>query len=166
MWKWVNASSKPTWHPIIYVSYGILHGFKTWHEMDWIRNSTDMAEILRKIAFINVNKLSGKRKSDNTQILEYYKQNKEIIAKQIQAFKPDIVIGYYEILREMYKDSGINRDKKEIQNGTCEYVITEDRLYISVYHPAQRSYSRERYVDDIIKAAKKWEKDCVFVRNT
>lgn len=155
LWEWVNASSKPTWHPIIYVTYAILNGFLTWNDMDWIRNSPDMAEVLRNIAVINVKKLPGVRQSNNAEILACYNEHKQIILKQIEVFQPDIVIGYHEVLRQIYSDLDIST-KNEKRKESCEYVKTHERLYITAYHPGQRIVYRETYVNDIVEAAEEW----------
>lgn len=152
---WINGGSKPTWHPIIYVSHSILNGFPLWCEMPYISDSESMCDVLLEIAVINAKKQTGTSQSDNNEILEFYEKDKDLIIRQIEAVNPDIVIGVDPVLRKIYEDlkvpveNGVRRDGR-----SCEYIKTPERLYITVYHPAQRMFTREKYVDDIVMTAK------------
>lgn len=53
---WFKNVAIPTWHPIIYISYSILNGFKNWQELEYIRENPDMCKVIKNIAIINANK--------------------------------------------------------------------------------------------------------------
>ena len=152
----INSPSKATWHPIIYVSYAILNNLSAWKDMDYIRDDPEMAKVLRRIAFINVNKLPGNTSSNNAEILNFYLTNKSIILKQIEVFEPDIIIGYFEIMRQIYGDLSVPVSDEK-RKSSCEYIGTSTRLYISVYHPAQTTIPREIYVNEIVESVKEWK---------
>jgi hypothetical protein len=148
--------SRNTWHPIIYVSYGILNNFLLWDDMDYIKNNQTMADIVRNIAVINVKKLPGfKRTYDFGPIRNAYNNNKELLHKQISTYNPDIIIGG-STLNLFYNELGINKAKDEKKFGCVEYIDKNSKLYISAYHPAQTQVTRECYINDIINLVKMW----------
>lgn len=123
--------------------------------MDYIRNDPSIAEIIRDIAVINVKKLPGyTRTYDYGLIWNAYNKNKSILLKQIEAYKPDIVIGG-STMQLFYNDLGIN--KQNIFNfGSIDYSIVNLKIYIAAYHPAQTQITRDNYLNDIINAVKIW----------
>jgi hypothetical protein len=66
-------SRSRVFQPICYIAHGIWQN-TTWDHLPWLRNSLDVRNCLRRIAFINVSKLPGlkvslwKRISDAYQI--------------------------------------------------------------------------------------------------
>ena len=86
--------ARPTWHPIIYISYSILNGFKTWQELDYIRENNDMCNVIKNIAIINANKhysLTGTWTDDNN-LYDGFKKFEKILRKQIHLLEPNILI--------------------------------------------------------------------------
>jgi hypothetical protein len=146
---------RATWQPIIYVCYAILNGFKTYDEMPYIRNKPEMADVLKSIAFININKLPGLSRSNDTQILDFYQKNKIILKKQIEVFQPDIIIGYYKIKWQLCSDLNVPVINEQTKS-SCHYIKTPDRLFIFASHPAQTKKRRQIYVNEIVEAAKDW----------
>jgi len=91
-----DAWKNRTWQPIIYASYGIINRC-LWKDMDWIRDDTSMADILKKIAYINVNKMPGYTQSDGEKIRLAYTNWHDILLEQIKMYEPQIIIsGAYE----------------------------------------------------------------------
>lgn len=148
------GQSRATWHPIIYVTYGILNDFMSYESMDYIRDDESMAEIIRSVAVINVRKLPGfTRTYDYSSICTAYNEHKDILLKQIETYNPDIVIGG-STLQLFFDDLGIRNTLTN--NGTIDYAIRNSKLFISAYHPAQTKEKRDIYVNDIINTVKEW----------
>ena len=104
---WKNRS----WQPIIYVSYGIINRC-LWKDMDWIRDDTSMAEVLKKIAYINVSKMPGYTQSDSEKIWWAYTNWRDILLEQIKMYKPQIIIFGYTF--ELFKNDLIGLDTEPI----------------------------------------------------
>lgn len=148
------GQSRSTWHPIIYTSYGILNNFLPYNSMDYIRDDESMAEIVKNIAVINVQKLPGfTRTYDYERIVNAYNKHKDILLKQIETYNPDIIIGG-ATLQLFFDDLGIK--DAFINNGCIDYATKNSKLFIHAYHPAQTQVTRDKYVDDIINTTKLW----------
>jgi hypothetical protein len=155
--KFLTGKSSGTWKPIAYISYGILNGFTP------LRNQQSlpvdiMADTLKQIAFINVLKLPGYTFSNTLSIINAYEKNKQIILEQIECYKPDIIIGWYHVMRRVVNDLQIiiNWENKD----TIEY-IKDNKLYVSVYHPSyewMRTGNGENFVNNVIAVAEGWSK--------
>lgn len=149
------GKSHPTWHPIIYTSFGLLNDFIQYDSMDYIRDDKSMAEIIRSVAVINVKKLPGfTRTYDYGIICNAYNKNKAILLKQIDTYNPDIIIGG-STLDLFYDDLKISKDKIK-NNGSVDYATINSKLFISAYHPGQTQVTRDNYVNDIINTVKAW----------
>ncbi|NOZ35913.1 MAG: hypothetical protein GXO80_11520 [Chlorobi bacterium] len=154
----LNPDMRATFSNIIYASYGILNGFKLWDDIDYISENHDIIDVLQEIAFININKLPGENTSNDSKIQEAFNKFKEIIEKQIEVFKPDIIIGgntIYKYMSDFFKLKDLKIVKK-IEY--LEYYPTEERVLIDAWHPAnmKKGLTKEKYCDGIINAAKDW----------
>jgi hypothetical protein len=155
-----------TWWPIVYTSYGILNGFCKWEEMGDIINketrekNEKMIETIRRIAFINIQKLPGETGSNDSEIAEAY-SNPEIktyLQQQIRDINPDIIIGG-STLKHLYDHFQLAQLVKKPLHKNRFYYFDEKRLYVDAYHPSQRNKGvdwQEEYSDSIIEAAKDW----------
>jgi hypothetical protein len=147
--------SRVTWHPITYVTYGILNGFIGWNEMSFIRDDRSMLDVIRKIAVINVKKLPGfTRTKDSGSIALAYQMNKALLHKQIDTYNPDIIIGG-STLHLFYDELGIRQKDIRI-SGSIHFAINKGKLLIHAYHPAQTQVGREAYIGDIVDVAQKF----------
>ena len=149
--------NQPTFHPIIYTTFSIFNDFVEYSEMDWIRDNHDMCSVLYELAFINCQKLPAKG-ATVTEFTDLYKsidKNGDLLKKQITLVDSDILIfgNTFELYRELL-DLG---NESLINNGSSDYLIKNDRLYISSYHPSQRKIARETYVNDIVNCVKIWQ---------
>ena len=149
--------SRNTWHPILYVSYGIVNDFINYNDMAYLRDNLTMVEVIKQIAVINVKKLPGfTRTYDFGPIWSSYNKHKQLLHKQLDQYNPDIVIGG-STMHLFYEEIGINQ-KDIIKSGSIDYAVKGKKLYISAYHPGQTQVTRDIYVNDIIKASKNfWE---------
>lgn len=146
--------SHSTWHPIIYVSYGILNNFMLFEEMDYISDDESMADVVKDIAVINVKKLPGYTHTHDSIIRNAYNQHKDVLLKQIEVYNPNIIIGG-STLSLFYNDLEIGEDNQK-KYGSIHYAIKSSQLFISAYHPGQTQIIRRTYVNDIINCAKQW----------
>lgn len=116
-----------TWRRLIYTSYGIANR-RRWHEMDWIKDDLSMVDILKQIAYINVSKMPGNITSDDNNIRKCYSIWRPILLKQIQLYKPNIII-FGSTLKFFWNDPGF---KKIIPGLTNEPIIKREG-YLDVY---------------------------------
>lgn len=140
------APSKSTWYPIVYASYGLLSNFTRFDDMGNIPNDQEMVRCIKKIAFINVQKLAACTTTDFSNIVEAYKQHRIILLKQIQVYNPDIIIGG-STMGLFAHDLGLAASDKY-----KDHWIKDQRAYLNVYHPAQRQITWDKYVDEIVSA--------------
>ena len=154
MTKPAEFAKKPTFQPIIYVCYAILNGFLKCEDMDWIRDDPEMAEVLQRIAYINMKKLPGKTTTPTDVLTEAYSRDKSLLLRQIETYEPNIIIGGHT-LSYFHDDLGPGKLKKN-KRGSLTTYQSEDQIYLDAHHPVQRQYTREVYVDDIVQAVKQW----------
>ena len=151
----ILGGAKTTWYPIIYVTYAILNEFVLFDNMDDIEKLPEMAHILRKIAFINVQKFPAGTTTNNSDIQKAYKEHSEILLQQIATYKPDIIIGG-NTLSYFIQDLGLTDAHKDYDENY--FWIKDNQLFIHAGHPSQRGSAedKENYVDDIVRVAKKF----------
>ena len=156
--KFVLGGSRSTWQPIVYATYGIHNNVLNYSDMGYIRNNHEMMNILKKIAFINIQKMPAGTRTYYNNIQSAYKSNKEILLTQIKTYNPDIIIGG----SVMYLFSGDLDFRKEKMGATDsnEYWIQNGKLFIAAYHPAQTTTTRDVYVDDLLFAVRKYKESC------
>lgn len=143
-----------TWQPIIYTMYGYLNGLK-YDDMDYIRDNTDMAKVLQKIAYLNVSKMPGRRTSYEYNMRQLYEQWKTIHDRQIETYSPDVIIfgNTFEYFRKHFEQKGL-----ENIGSTPEWLDmykSGNRLLFSAWHPAVRK-SKKEYVNTLIEALNKF----------
>ncbi|MBO4720456.1 MAG: hypothetical protein J5658_11360 [Prevotella sp.] len=145
-----DAWKNRTWQPIIYASYGITNRC-LWKDMDWIRDDTRMANVLKKIAYINVSKMPGYTKSDGEKIRSAYSNWRDVLLEQIKMYEPQIIIFGYTF--ELFKNDLMGMDTEPIyrEDGVIHVYEKDGAKLLDVYHPNQRIISRELYIDSIIK---------------
>lgn len=150
----VRSKFGKTWQPVVYASYGILNGFKSWKEMPYIWDEPEMVRILGKVAWVNIHKLPSLTGSSTHigNIIASYRQNGEVLKEQIQLLDPDIIIcgNTFSVVKE---DWG---NPKEEKFDMVEYCTIGKRLIVNAYHPAQRTITRERYINNIVECVKQW----------
>lgn len=145
----------PTWHPIIYCSYGILNNFLKWDDMDYIRNKPEMCNVINSIAIINVNKEPSKTGTYtlSKNLDEAFSQSKPIIDLQLKVLQPRVHI--FGGTAFLYKEYFNLEDRHRVKSSTNSFE-KDGNLYIEAYHPANRSNKRNEYVDRIIEDVQRW----------
>ena len=151
--KPVSEISQSTFHPIIYITYGIFKKEPDYDEMPWVDQMDSPEDFLRSIAFINAKKLPGvTRGAYSPTILQWYQKGREIIERQIKAYNPEIVFGcsphFPEIMENIFGEHNV--PVKSI--GSADYAFFEGRIYVHVYHPGQTQIDRQKYVNDALAA--------------
>jgi hypothetical protein len=151
-----HRGHKVTWHPIIYISHSIHNNFPKWEEMEYIRDNHSMCDVVRHVAFINSQKLPSKGQTTTNfdDLWESISKHADLLKRQIDLLNPNVfifgnTIGLYQ------KITGLDFSNFE-NHGTCRFIEQDGKLYISAYHPSQRSVSRSNYVNDIISVIEIW----------
>jgi hypothetical protein len=144
--------NSPTWQPMVYVTYSLLHGFISWKDMDWIRDEPEMAQCLNEIALINVNKMPASHRSDDSDIATKYEYWKPILHWQLKQYDPQILI--FGNTFEHFKDDLKIKDNELESKYNVVYVVRDKKIYAHAYHPAQTRISRGEYVQGIINVIK------------
>lgn len=86
-----NRSWKLTHQRIIYTVYGLRKNCK-YRDMDYIREDPSMGEVLRSIAWINLNKMPALKRSDQTYIKNFRKYWKDIVKQQLEIYLPNVIL--------------------------------------------------------------------------
>jgi hypothetical protein len=141
--------NKPPFAPMAYVAYAVFHDFPKWSGIKYVTEDLEVRESVKRIAYINVSKMPAHTTSGGTDLTDCYRRNRHILLKQIE----DIIIGG-NTLRLFFADLGINAAQFTTQ-GSADFCIKENRLYIDAYHPSQWStVDNDVYVDDIVTIIK------------
>lgn len=149
-----DAHTNMTWQPIVYSLVGI-RDHKQYNDMPYIRDDKSMLDVLKDIAYINIDKMPGYRTTSDAELAEAYEQWKDIVEEQIRLYDPQVIC-FANTMWLFKKDWGIDENTKHeaIPLGNDKYMFVyrkDGRLCLDTYHPAQRVVPRENYVDAIIK---------------
>jgi hypothetical protein len=151
--KPVSELGQATFHPIIYIAYGLFNDLTSFDAMPWMRYMEDPEGVLRRLAFVNVKKLPGvTRGAYGPTIMAWYSKGRNIIMEQLKAYRPDIVFGcapHFPVILDNIIGGWRNRVRSV---GSAEYVWHEKTLFVHVYHPGQTQITRDEYVDDALNA--------------
>jgi len=161
-WSEQPKSGRPTFKPMVYVSYGILNNFVRWSSIPEIEDNS-VFQTIHQISYINVKKLPNvnSSKSNHIEIADAYQKNRTLLIKQLEIYNPDIIIGG-GTLGYFYNDLLlIKKDKSKIIMGDKYCYFDNHRLYIDAFHPSQISITQQAYVDEIIGAVEKWRELCI-----
>lgn len=143
----------PTFNPISYSVYGILNN-KLMKDIPCINgNAQEILKEMNSIAFINVKKFAGGSSTQNKVIDEFYQSYKELLHEQIKLINPDVLIfgktfDFFD--KSFFLSFGMEEKiKKEKSISVYKYGA---KLFISTYHPNQRTVKQETYCNSIIKS--------------
>ena len=149
----VSSLSQATFHPIIYIAYGIFCRVSTFDDMPWVRDMDEPERVLRSLAFINAKKLPGvTRGAYAPSIMEWYSRGRAVIHEQISVFAPEIVFGCSPHMPAILDDLAIGWRERKQSAGSADYVWSDNILFVHVHHPGQTQINRARYVDDALMA--------------
>ena len=148
------------WKLMIQINYAIRNNLK-WKELDYIENNSEMAEELKKTAYINISKMPANTISPNDRIRTCYTIWKKILFEQIDIYKPDVIIfGYtFQFFKEDFKitDKAIPTISGQ---WNADVYKKDNMILIDAFHPSRKGGedSGHDYVTCIINAYKKASK--------
>lgn len=156
---YARMGRSPTWHVMTYVTYSLQNGFPAWRDMYYIREDPDMAECLRTIAYVNVNKRCGDTYSDPNEIDRCFCRAESLLRHQIEEARPQVILGCAPYLERVMLWYHLEPRESE----TVRYAAREDApLLLQVDHPSQFRRTREAYVDEIVGLAKRALREQAF----
>ena len=150
-----------TWQRIIYTVYGLRNNLK-YNEMDYIRDDRSMGEVLRSIAWINLNKMPAQTKSDKTYIKNFKGYWQNIVKEQLRIYLPDVILcgNVFDACREELFPQAKLLDTirgKEDMKDIAVYSVGQTFLF-DVAHPGIVGKSNDAigyYIDSINEVIKK-----------
>ena len=162
-WSFINFLSngkfkgypkwKSTYSLLLRVMHGVFNEFPEWGALPNVDKIDP--KIFESMAYINLKKIPGGSRANPVKITKAYQQSKELILKQIEAFKPDVVIFCGMTMHLLSADLGI---EKNAIDKSCKYAHcakVKSTIYINTYHPAQRRIKHRVHYEAIIEACKK-----------
>jgi len=151
-----------SWQTIIYVMYGFLHNL-TWNEMEYISDDTSMADVLKQMVYLNVNKMPGYQRSNVNELYKAYTIWKDILRKQRVLYAPDVII--FGNTFEYFKDEFAGTDIEEIQsyNGLVAVYKKGKTFLLDAYHPCRKGRD---YVNSLITALGDIKKEMIKTVST
>ena len=163
-WHMKNALSVPTFRKMIYATYGILNPSVEWQNVPFANE--EAYEVVKKIAYININKYPASSLSNDVDIKKAYDDNKEELIKQIADLNPNIIIFGNTLKYFEFEDldkigwSISNTEKKYVDDSTHNtafYEVSSDKLCINAYHPSYPKIADKVYWDEMRKAFTIWK---------
>jgi hypothetical protein len=163
----VNACAIPTFRKLIYATYGILYP-----DVEWLEIPTadkDSYEVIKQIAYININKFPGGAVSSDDVIFETYKNGRDDLLKQIVEINPNIIIfggtaKYFpeEDLKSIGWDASKESEFVVKSIGTTQEIIcysdSSEKLCICAKHPSYFRISDNNYYLGIRNSVIEWER--------
>ena len=152
-----DAWTNRTWQSIIYAMHG-LFARKHWQEMDWIRDDKQMAQVLKRIAYINISKMPALTQTDDGQLQELYERWRPILLRQIEVYDPQVIV-FGNTFRYFKNDlaPGAAQPDQVYSDHAFHTYVRGGRLLIDAYHPNQRVLPRGEYVDSLIDIIRSYE---------
>ena len=169
-WKFTThfKNYKNVWHDqdmwklMIQINFAIRNHLK-WSELDFIEYNPEMAEELKKIAYINVGKMPGYPESPLPHMQECYNIWEPILKEQIELYNPEVIIfGYTFYLFYDYFQIEEKPITTVAGNLNSNVYKKKNRILIDAYHPSRKggenSSLGKDYVTSIVKAYEKMRK--------
>lgn len=144
--------NRPPFAPIAYITYSIFNGFPKWSGIRYVTEDQRVKEAIKRIAYINVSKMPALPRSGGTDFGSAYRENRDLLHKQINGVQPDVIIGG-GTLHLFFNDWQLSAGDFS-SAGSAAYCSRNGRLYIDAYHPSQTSVAYDIYVDDIVSIIK------------
>ena len=138
----------PTLNTMAYTTYGILNN-KMYEDMDWISDNPEIANSLRSIVHMNINKFPGFKTTAWGKLYSEYEYWRPILLFQLKVYSPQIII-FGNTLNFFERDLGVGDCKRYDSERNLEFAICNGCLLINAYHPGQRTIKKEDYINGII----------------
>ena len=126
--------------------------------MDWIRDDKQMAQVLKRIAYINISKMPALTQTDDGQLQELYERWRPILLRQIKVYDPQVIV-FGNTFRYFKNDLAAAAGQPDQVYGDHAFhtYVRGGRLLIDAYHPNQRVLPRGEYVDSLIDIIRSYE---------
>jgi hypothetical protein len=162
----INALKIPTFRKMIYATYGIMNNKTEWKNVP-PANDVVAYNCLKKIAYININKMPGKGTANYNVIKNAYENYENLLLDQINNINPNIIIfggtlhffncnklkeigwNLFDVKKQYFNES--NKGKT-----TSFFPISKNKLIINAYHPAYVRISNYNYWLEIKTVYEKW----------
>jgi|SRR5690606_14760368 len=141
-----------TFNPIVYITYGILNE-KMWEEIPNTWDDPKIIDILNKVAYVNLKKVSGNSVANHRELIDYNNQFHHIIKMQIEAFCPDVIICGNTL--EIFDYFGMDYTENRVEN--MIFYFSDKHILIDAYHPNNRKLKQQIYCDTIIQQVLDWK---------
>ncbi|MBU5347919.1 hypothetical protein [Paenibacillus lautus] len=138
-----------TWPTLIRWTYGILHGFPEYQEVE--RRYAEIKEeadaFFRKVYFANVKKIAGGSQANHTSIERHMQETGELLLKQIRIVNPDLVLCCGDVIfqgvHDLLKREGPWSLELRLTSGGLEYIRWADTQTVIIrYHHPNAYYPR------------------------
>ena len=144
------------WKKIIYATYGIHSGTNSFNSIkNYFADGTDSEKMraeVQKIAYINVSKMPGLKKTNMSTLEKQFNDYwSEIVYKQIDAYAPDVII-IAKTFSFFMEHFGISEKDKVHSDGTTDVYKSGGKLFVDVYHPSYWSVSTKKYVESLVNS--------------
>lgn len=162
---------KSTYKPMVVIANMIVKGRQDYDGMATLAEQEEGFSIFKESSGImEVSKFSGGTNSNNYEIAQYAEQNMQLLSRQIEVYKPNIVIigvGKFASDRIVKKSPSGNYIifgkeqmaipimlKYPVSDYCCAYK-TAECLYVVTYHPNAR-VKKDKYCEAIYIAVQDW----------
>ncbi|MBO4706625.1 MAG: hypothetical protein J5647_12880 [Spirochaetaceae bacterium] len=149
-WETVDRGNKSIYRTISTVSYSIQNGtIKKRRDLD----DDEIHDTIKQIAFINMSKFPGGKSTRPVLLKGFYEKWEDILDKQIEIYKPEIIIFGKTFL--YFKEKLRIKEKpihKTVGKWWADRYEKDGTIYIDAYHPGRKG---DDYVESIIKAVNK-----------
>lgn len=140
-----------TFNPIVYITYGILNKIY-WEDIPNTWDSPEIIDILNKICFVNVKKVSGLSVAIHQELLDFHEKYNHILHKQVEAYEPDVIICGNTL--EIFDFFGNNYEEEKVEK--MIFYSSSKHIIVDAYHPYNRIIKQQVYCDTIIKKVLDW----------
>lgn len=150
-----TISATPSFKRVAYTSWG-LHTDSNWDDIPWINQDENVADAIKKVAWLNISKIAGDSKSPDYRISAAYEDWNDILSKQLKAFDPQIIIlgNTHKWVEKMLKIERFPGEADLKENSAWAYKNPDNKLIIWAFHPSKIMKDQE-YVDDIVNIIRK-----------
>ena len=153
--KWSDFwKSSTMWQLMIQINYAI-HNSCDWKDLKYIAEKPEMADELKKTAYINLSKMPADSTSSDTHLWNCFPLWKSILLEQINLYEPDVIIfgNTFAFFTEILK---INYNPIHTISGRwgVDAYKKNNLILIDAYHPARKGGEDGGYdyVTSIIEA--------------
>ena len=135
-----------------------LHNGKHYREMDYVRETPGMGDVMLEIVILNLSKMPAGTTSNSSFAKNYEKYWVSTLKEQIELYNPQVVIfgNTFNVCWPLF----VSEDSEPIripETGRCFINLYKNngRILLDAYHPGIRS-NVEFYVDSLIDTIKEY----------